>query len=120
MTPWDPFVVCNTFFVSIILIERMSSSSNEKGWVVLLMAVLKKLVGTDAELFKALMNNKEDTVIDIEGQKYIVKPIQNEVHEEIEADIELKKIILQSKKDISVGHVLSTDEVLEVIERGEI
>lgn len=80
------------------------------------MAVHKKLVGQDAVLFRDWINKTGNTVIDLDGQKFIVKPVQNEVQEEVESDPKLKKMLLKSKEDIANGRLYSTEEVIEKIE----
>lgn len=84
------------------------------------MAVHKKLEGQDAALFRNWINKTGNTVIDLDGQKFIVKPVQNEVQEEVESNPELKNMLLKSKKDIANGRLYSTEEVIKQIERGEV
>lgn len=45
--------------------------------------MLKKLEGNHAELFKLWVHDNEDTIVDIEGKHYLVKPLKNIVQEEI-------------------------------------
>ncbi|MFD1019642.1 hypothetical protein [Thalassobacillus hwangdonensis] len=40
--------------------------------------------------------------------------------EDVEADLELKRRLLKAKKDIMDGKVYTTDDVLEMIDQGEI
>jgi hypothetical protein len=82
--------------------------------------MLKKLEGTQAELFKAWFHDHEDTIVDIEGKHYLVKPLKNIVQEEIESDSELKELIRQAKKDIANGEVYSTGDIIEAIEKGQL
>ncbi|WP_134700985.1 hypothetical protein [Ammoniphilus sp. YIM 78166] len=84
------------------------------------MVFRKKIVGSDAEVFKQWLEQDENTVIDLDGKLYLVKPLKNEVQEEIESDLELKKIIQHAKKDIVNGDLYLTDDILDAIERGEI
>lgn len=55
--------------------------------------MLKKLEGDNAELFKTWFHSKKDTIVDIEGKHYLIKPLENVVQEEIESDMELKSLI---------------------------
>lgn len=80
--------------------------------------MLKKLEGDHAELFKTWFHSKKDTIVDIEGKHYLIKPLENVVQEEIESDLELKALIMQAKKDISSGRVYSTDDIIDAIEKG--
>jgi hypothetical protein len=82
--------------------------------------MLKKLEGTNAELFKTWVHDNKDTIVDIEGKHYLVKPIKNIVQEEIESDNELKELIQQAKKDIANGEVYSTDQIMDAIEKDQL
>ncbi|HBW38429.1 hypothetical protein [Desulfosporosinus sp. BICA1-9] len=80
--------------------------------------MLKKLEGNNAALFKTWFHNNKDTIVDIEGKHFLIKPLENMVQEEIESDMELKTLIMQAKEDISNGVVYSTDDIIEAIEKG--
>ena len=81
----------------------------------------KKLQGLDAELFKKWVNQSTDTIIDVDGKRYLVKVLEeNVVKKEIESDPELKEMLKRANKDIEEGHLYSTDDIIEAIERGEI
>ncbi|MBP1988721.1 hypothetical protein [Paenibacillus eucommiae] len=82
--------------------------------------MIKKLDETSAELFKTWLHDSESTILDVEGKRYLIQPLQNIVQEEIESDPELKQLILQAKKDIANGNVFSTEDILEAIENGDI
>lgn len=82
------------------------------------MAVHKKLEGHDAALFRNWVNKTGNTVIDIDGQNSIVKPVQ--IQEEVESNPELKDMLIISKEDIAHGRVYTTEEVIKQIEHGEI
>jgi len=82
--------------------------------------MLKKLEGNHAELFKAWFHDNEDTIVDIEGKHYLIKPLKNIVQEEIESDKELKALIMQAKQDIADGELYSTDDIIEAIEKGQL
>lgn len=49
--------------------------------------MLKKLEGNNAELFKTWFHDNKDTIVDIEGKHFLIKPLENMVQEEIESDI---------------------------------
>ncbi|TLS54122.1 hypothetical protein FE782_01895 [Paenibacillus antri] len=82
--------------------------------------MLKKLEGNDAELFKEWIYEHKDTIVDVEGKHYLVKPLSNIVQEEIESDSELKALIMQAKRDIAEGTLYSTDDLIEAIEKGQL
>lgn len=84
------------------------------------MVFRKRIVGSDAEVFKQWLEQDRNTVIDLDGKLYLVSPLKNEVQEEIESDPELKKIIQQAKKDIAKGDLYSADDILDAIKRGDI
>lgn len=79
----------------------------------------KKIEGT--ETIRNVINENEDTVIDIEGKKFLIHPIEkNEVRKEIEDNPELQKMIERADQDIATGNVFTTEEMLESIRHGEI
>jgi len=81
----------------------------------------KKLQGMDAQLFKKWINQSSDTITDVDGQRYLVKVLEeNIVKKEIESDPEIKKMIKKAEKDIEEGYLFSTDDIIKAIERGEI
>jgi hypothetical protein len=82
--------------------------------------MIKKLEGTNAELFKAWFNDNENTIVDIEGKHYLIKPLHNIVQEEIENDHELKKLILQAKDNIDNGEIYTTQEIIDFIQNGDL
>ena len=84
------------------------------------MKINKKLKGFDAHLFRSIFEKGKSTLIELDGQKFLVKPIQSELEEEIESDIELKKMLEESKISIAKGETYSTKNVLDLIERGDI
>ncbi len=83
--------------------------------------MLKRLEGTDAEQFQRFIGD-ENTIVLVDGTPYLVArlPFLNEVGLEIEADPELKASIERAKQDIKAGRVYSTEEAIEMLERGEI
>ena len=79
----------------------------------------KKLEGTEA--IQDVLNENEDTVIDIKGKKFLIHPIEkNEIQKEIENNTELQKMIERADQDIAAGNVFTTEEMLESIRRREI
>jgi vacuolar-type H+-ATPase subunit E/Vma4 len=66
---------------------------------------------------------KVESVFEIEGKRYFLSLIEEPettVKQDVEINNELKQKLLQAKKDILEGKVYSTDEVLEMIEQGEL
>ncbi|MHC0037959.1 hypothetical protein [Pseudoneobacillus sp. C159] len=83
---------------------------------------MKKLKGYAAEVIKEIIREGE-SIFEIEGKRYFLSLIdetQTSVKEDVEHDHELKQKLLQAKKDILEGKVFSTDEVLEMIEQGDL
>ncbi|KPV43978.1 hypothetical protein [Alicyclobacillus ferrooxydans] len=82
--------------------------------------MLKRLEGADAEQFQRFIGD-DNTIVIVDGTPYLVArlPFMNEVGLEIEVDAELKASIARAKQDIKAGRVYSTEEALEMLERGE-
>jgi succinate dehydrogenase/fumarate reductase-like Fe-S protein len=73
-------------------------------------------------LIKDIIHDGE-SVFEVDGQRYyltLIEEPETTVKEDVEADPELKQKLLQAKKDILDGKVYSTDDVLEMIDQGEI
>jgi hypothetical protein len=83
--------------------------------------MLKRLEGADAEQFQRFIGD-ENTIVLVDGTPYLVArlPFMHEIGPEIEADPELKTSIERAKQDIRAGRVYSTEEAIEMLERGEI
>lgn len=83
--------------------------------------MLKRLEGTDAEQFQRFIGD-ENTIVVVDGIPYLVArlPFMNDIGLEIEADPELKASIGRAKQDIKSGRVYSTEDAIEMLERGEI
>ena len=83
--------------------------------------MLKRLEGTDAEQFQRFIGD-ENTIIIVDGTPYLVArlPFLNEIGLDIEGDPGLKASIERAKQDIKAGQVFSTEEAIEMLERGEI
>ncbi|MFC7394614.1 hypothetical protein [Scopulibacillus cellulosilyticus] len=83
---------------------------------------MKKLEGQMAVVLKEFIQNG-DTVIEIDGKKYylsLIEKPETTVADDVEADPELKQKLLQAKKDILDGKTYTTDEVIEMIDQGEV
>jgi hypothetical protein len=84
--------------------------------------LMKKLNGYAAEVIKEMICEGE-SIFEIDGKRYFLSLIdepESTVREDVEHDPELKQKLMQAKKDILEGNVFSTDEVLEMIEQGEL
>lgn len=83
---------------------------------------MKKLNGYAAEVIKQMIHEGEST-FEIDGKRYylsLIEEPETTVKEDVELDPKLKQKLLQAKKDITEGNVFSTDEVLKMIEQGEL
>ncbi|QQK81099.1 hypothetical protein HUG20_15140 [Salicibibacter cibi] len=83
---------------------------------------MKKLEGQIAEIMKGIIHDG-DTVIEIDGKKYYLylsEEPETTVAEDVEADPELKQKLLQAKKDILDGKTYTTEEVMKMIDQGEV
>ena len=83
---------------------------------------MKKLKGYAAEVIKDIIR-EGDSVFEIDGRKYFLSLIEESettLGEDVEQDTELKQKLLQAKKDILEGNVYSTEDILEMIQKGEL
>jgi hypothetical protein len=83
---------------------------------------MKKLEGQIAEVMKRIIHDG-DKVIEIDGKKYylsLIEETETTVAEDVEVDPELKQKLLQAKKDILHGKTYTTEEVIEMIDQGEL
>jgi hypothetical protein len=83
---------------------------------------MKKLNGYAAEVLKEMIHEGE-SVFEIDGKRYYLSLIEDQettIKEDIELDPELKQKLLQAKKNILDGKVYSSDDVLEMIEQGDL
>jgi hypothetical protein len=83
---------------------------------------MKKLNGYAAEVLKEMIHEGE-SVFEIDGKRYYLSLIEEQettIKEDIELDPELKQKLLQAKKNILDGKVYSSDDVLEMIEQGDL
>ena len=84
--------------------------------------MMKKLNKYEAEIIKEMIREGE-SVFEVDGKKYALSLIDESkttVGEDIEANPELKEMLLQAKKDILEENIFSTDEVIEMIEQGKL
>jgi len=83
---------------------------------------MKKIEGQMADFMKEIITSG-DPVIEIEGKKYylsLIEKPETTVADDVEADPELKQKLLQAKMDILNGKTYTTDEVVEMINQGEL
>lgn len=83
---------------------------------------MRRLDGYAAKIIKEMIHEGE-TIFEIEGKKYnltLIEESETTVKEDVELDPDLKQKLLQAKKDILEGEVYSTDDVIEMIEQGEL
>lgn len=83
---------------------------------------MKKLNSYEAEVIKDIIR-EGDSTFELDGKKYQVISLKapiTTVKEDVEEDPELEQKLRQSKKDILHNRVYSTDEILEMIEQGEL
>ncbi|GGE36021.1 hypothetical protein GCM10011391_13530 [Pullulanibacillus camelliae] len=83
---------------------------------------MKKLEGRIAEVMKGIIHDG-DTVIEIDGKKYYLslsEEPETTVAEDVKDDPDLKQKLLQAKKDILDGKTYTSDEVMEMIDQGEV
>ena len=83
---------------------------------------MKKIEGQMADVMKEIIAGG-DPVIEIEGKKYylsLIEKPETTVADDVEADPELKQKLLQAKMDILNGKTYTTDEVVEMINQGEL
>ncbi len=95
---------------------------NEHKEIMIRGKLMKKLHGYAAEVIKEIIYEGE-SIFEIDGKRYFLSLIdepETTVKEDVANDPELKQKLLQAKKDILEGNVFSTDEVLEMIEQGEL
>jgi hypothetical protein len=81
-----------------------------------------KLDGYAAELIKGIIHDGE-SVIEVDGEKYyltLIEEPETTVEEDVGKEPKLKKKLLQAKEDILGGKVYSTEDVLEMINHGEL
>lgn len=83
---------------------------------------MKKLEGQIAEVMKEIIHDG-DTVIEIDGKKYhlhLAEESETTLADDVKADPELKQKLLQAKKDISNGETYTAEDLIKMIDQGEI
>lgn len=86
---------------------------------------MRKLEGQQAELIKGIINEGE-TIFEIDGSRYEISVISKRdlrrttVKEDVENDSELMDILMQAKRNIQDGNYNTSEEMREMILRGEI
>jgi len=83
---------------------------------------LKKLNSYESEVIKDIIRDG-GSAFELDGKRYQVISLDDPittVKEDFERDAELEQRLQQAKKDILHNKVYSTDEILEMIEQGEL
>ncbi|MUV38840.1 hypothetical protein JNUCC1_02711 [Lentibacillus sp. JNUCC-1] len=83
---------------------------------------MRKIEGQMAKVMKEIISDG-DPVVEIEGKKYylsLIEKPESTVTEDVEADPELKEKLLQAKMDILHSNTYTTEEVVEMINQGEL
>ncbi|MCD9020860.1 hypothetical protein [Cohnella silvisoli] len=85
---------------------------------------MRKLKEQQIELLKLIIDDG-DTTFEIDGTKYEICVIaendifRTSVVEDMESNSELKDVLIQAKKDIKEGNYYSSEEMKDMIRRGE-
>ncbi|HLR59806.1 MAG TPA: hypothetical protein VK094_04985 [Pseudogracilibacillus sp.] len=83
---------------------------------------MKKIKGQMADIMKEIISDG-DPVVEIEGKEYylsLIEKTETTIADDVEADPELKQKLLQAKIDILNEKTYTTDEVVEMINQGEL
>lgn len=86
---------------------------------------MKKLEGHQAEVIKGIINEGE-TIFEIDGKRYEISAISDKdikrttVKEDVENDSELMDILMQAKRDIQEGNYFTSEEMRDMVRRGDI
>lgn len=83
---------------------------------------MKKIEGQTADIMKEIISSG-DSIVEIEGKKYylsLIEKPETTVVDDVKADSDLKQKLLQAKMDISNGKTYTTNEVIGMINQGEI
>ncbi len=83
---------------------------------------MKKIEGQMADVMKEIISDG-DPVVEIEGKEYylsLIEKPETTIADDVEADPDLKQKLLQAKIDILNGKTYTTDEVVEMINQGEL
>ncbi|KGP74512.1 hypothetical protein [Pontibacillus yanchengensis] len=86
---------------------------------------MKKVDAQAAKVLEEIVQDKDQS-FELNGQKYKIVAIDNKddsettVAEDVEKDQELKRILLQAKKDIKEGNSCTSEEMRELIRSGQV
>ncbi|WP_438313012.1 hypothetical protein [Sporosarcina sp. FA9] len=83
---------------------------------------MKKIEGHIAEVMREIISDG-DSLVEIDGKKYylsLIEKPETTVAEDVEANQELKQKLGQAKMDIMNGRTYTTNEVVEMIDQGEL
>lgn len=83
---------------------------------------MKKIEGHIAEVMKEIISDG-DSLVEIDGKRYylsLIEKPETTVAEDVEANQELKQKLRQAKRDILNGRTYTTNEVVEMIDQGEL
>ena len=86
---------------------------------------MKKVDAQAAKVLEEIVQDKDQS-FELNGQKYKIVAIDNKddsettVAEDVEKDQELKRILLQAKKDIKEGNSYTSVEIRELIRSGQV
>ncbi|WJY28311.1 MULTISPECIES: hypothetical protein [Sporosarcina] len=83
---------------------------------------MKKIEGHMAESLEETIAD-DKSVVEIEGEKFylsLIEKPESTVVEDVEADPDLKQKLLQAKMDILHGKIYTTEEVVEMINQGDL
>ncbi|MGY0694566.1 hypothetical protein ACW2QC_17590 [Virgibacillus sp. FSP13] len=83
---------------------------------------MKRLEGYAAEIIKDIIHD-EESVFEIDGKRYhltFMEEPMTTVKDDVQTDPELEQKLRHAKTDILDNRVYSTEEILEMIEQGEL
>ncbi|KGX89482.1 hypothetical protein [Pontibacillus marinus] len=86
---------------------------------------MKKVDAQAAKVLEEIVQDKDQS-FELNGQKYKIVAIDNKddsettVAEDVEKDEELKRKLLQAKKDIREGNSYTSEEMRELIRSGQV
>lgn len=83
---------------------------------------MKKIEGQMADVMKEIVSDG-DPVVEIEGKEYylsLIEKPETTIADDVEADPKLKQKLLKANIDILNVKIYTTDEVVEMINQGEL
>ncbi|MCD5324427.1 MULTISPECIES: hypothetical protein [Pontibacillus] len=85
---------------------------------------MKKIGAEAAKVLEEIFEDKDQS-FELNGQKYKIVAIDHKdnettVAEDVEKDQKLKRKLLQAKKDIKEGNSYTSEEMREMIRRGQV